>query len=70
MHEIINPATEEVIATVSASTPQDVDAAVVRASAAQRAWAARAPRRPAPPRRPGAPRRAPPKAGQGGRGGP
>ncbi|MGX8905256.1 aldehyde dehydrogenase family protein [Streptomyces netropsis] len=43
MHEIINPATEEVIATVSASTPQDVDAAVTRASAAQRAWAALAP---------------------------
>ncbi|WP_370418534.1 aldehyde dehydrogenase [Streptomyces sp. QH1-20] len=43
MHEIINPATEEVIATVSASTPQDVDAAVTRAGAAQRAWAALAP---------------------------
>ncbi|MEW2577811.1 aldehyde dehydrogenase family protein [Streptomyces syringium] len=43
MHEIINPATEEVIATVSASTPEDVDAAVARASAAQRAWAALAP---------------------------
>ncbi|MFF7688870.1 aldehyde dehydrogenase family protein [Streptomyces syringium] len=43
MHEIINPATEEVIATVSASTPQDVDAAVTRASTAQRAWAALAP---------------------------
>ncbi|SPE48498.1 Phenylacetaldehyde dehydrogenase [Streptomyces netropsis] len=43
MHEIINPATEEVIATVSASTREDVDAAVARASAAQRAWAALAP---------------------------
>ncbi|MFF5130571.1 aldehyde dehydrogenase family protein [Streptomyces syringium] len=43
MHEIINPATEEVIATVSASTPEDVDTAVARASAAQRAWAALAP---------------------------
>ncbi|MFI8943119.1 aldehyde dehydrogenase family protein [Streptomyces syringium] len=43
MHEIINPATEEVIATVSASTPQDVDAAVTRASTAQRAWSALAP---------------------------
>ncbi|MBP2402009.1 aldehyde dehydrogenase family protein [Streptomyces syringium] len=43
MHEIINPATEEVIATVSASTREDVDAAVARASTAQRAWAALAP---------------------------
>ncbi|MEU2515709.1 aldehyde dehydrogenase family protein [Streptomyces syringium] len=43
MHEIINPATEEVIATVSASTSEDVDAAVARAGAAQRAWAALAP---------------------------
>lgn len=43
MHEIINPATEEVIATVPAGTPQDVDAAVTRAGTAQRAWAALAP---------------------------
>jgi acyl-CoA reductase-like NAD-dependent aldehyde dehydrogenase len=43
LHEIINPATEEVIATVPASTPADVDAAVARAAKAQTAWAALAP---------------------------
>ncbi|GGX99673.1 aldehyde dehydrogenase family protein [Streptomyces hiroshimensis] len=42
-HRIINPATEEVIATVPAATPQDVDAAVKRAADAQRSWAALAP---------------------------
>ncbi|MEV8306277.1 aldehyde dehydrogenase family protein [Streptomyces flavidovirens] len=42
-HHILNPATEEVIATVAASTAADVDAAVVRATGAQRAWAAAAP---------------------------
>lgn len=38
--DIINPATEEVIATVPAATRQDVAAAVGRAATAQRAWAA------------------------------
>ncbi|MGW7055472.1 aldehyde dehydrogenase family protein [Streptomyces sp. NPDC054887] len=42
-HHILNPATEEVVATVAASTAADVDAAVVRATGAQRAWAAAAP---------------------------
>ncbi|MGX1882016.1 aldehyde dehydrogenase family protein [Streptomyces sp. NPDC055287] len=42
-HHILNPATEEIIATVAASTAADVDAAVVRATGAQRAWAAAAP---------------------------
>ncbi|MET9514038.1 aldehyde dehydrogenase family protein [Streptomyces sp. NPDC002994] len=42
-HQILNPATEEVIATVAASTAADIDAAVVRATGAQRAWAAAAP---------------------------
>nr|WP_308296000.1 aldehyde dehydrogenase family protein [Streptomyces sp. ISL-96] len=42
-HHVLNPATEEVIATVAASTAADVDAAVVRATGAQRAWAAAAP---------------------------
>ncbi|MEV0264075.1 aldehyde dehydrogenase family protein [Streptomyces sp. NPDC050617] len=42
-HQVVNPATEEVIATVLASTAEDVDAAVVRAQRAQRAWAALAP---------------------------
>ncbi|WP_229867600.1 aldehyde dehydrogenase family protein, partial [Streptomyces chryseus] len=42
-HHILNPATEEVVATVTASTAADVDAAVVRATGAQRAWAAAAP---------------------------
>lgn len=42
-HQVLNPATEEVIATVPAATPQDVAAAVARATAAQRGWAALAP---------------------------
>ncbi|MFF3318470.1 aldehyde dehydrogenase family protein [Streptomyces sp. NPDC003035] len=41
--QVLNPATEEVVATVPAATPADVDAAVVRATAAQRGWAALAP---------------------------
>ncbi|MEU1676161.1 aldehyde dehydrogenase family protein [Streptomyces roseifaciens] len=41
--DIINPATEELVATVPAATPQDVDAAVRRAAEAQRSWAALAP---------------------------
>ncbi|TGA95501.1 aldehyde dehydrogenase family protein [Streptomyces sp. MZ04] len=43
MLEVLNPATEEVVATVPAATPQDVDAAVVRATKAQLRWAATAP---------------------------
>ncbi|MFJ9724316.1 aldehyde dehydrogenase family protein [Streptomyces sp. NPDC101209] len=41
-HELVvlNPATEEVLATVPAATAADVDAAVVRATAAQARWAA------------------------------
>jgi acyl-CoA reductase-like NAD-dependent aldehyde dehydrogenase len=39
-HQVINPATEEVIATVPAVQPPEVDAAVRRAAAAQRRWAA------------------------------
>ncbi|MEV6327365.1 aldehyde dehydrogenase family protein [Streptomyces sp. NPDC051909] len=41
--QVLNPATEEVVATVPAATAADVDAAVVRATAAQRSWAAAAP---------------------------
>ncbi|MEV0527497.1 aldehyde dehydrogenase family protein [Streptomyces sp. NPDC050439] len=41
--EVLNPATEEVVATVPAATPQDVDAAVARATSAQVKWAAAAP---------------------------
>ncbi|MCX2182463.1 aldehyde dehydrogenase family protein [Streptomyces sp. SKN60] len=41
--QVLNPATEEVIATVPAATTADVDAAVVRATAAQTSWAAAAP---------------------------
>ncbi|EGX56476.1 aldehyde dehydrogenase [Streptomyces zinciresistens K42] len=41
--EVLDPATEEVIATVPAATAADVDAAVVRAAKAQSAWAALAP---------------------------
>ncbi|GAA1362769.1 aldehyde dehydrogenase family protein [Streptomyces beijiangensis] len=40
---VINPASEEVIATVPDSELYDVDAAVVAAAAAQRRWAAAAP---------------------------
>ncbi|MBT2403714.1 MULTISPECIES: aldehyde dehydrogenase [unclassified Streptomyces] len=41
--EVLNPATEEIVATVPAATRDDVDAAVARATAAQRGWAAAAP---------------------------
>ncbi|MDQ1039823.1 acyl-CoA reductase-like NAD-dependent aldehyde dehydrogenase [Streptomyces sp. V3I8] len=40
---VLNPATEEVVATVPGAGPADVDAAVVRAGAAQVRWAALAP---------------------------
>ncbi|MER5494582.1 aldehyde dehydrogenase family protein [Streptomyces sp. NPDC002490] len=40
---VLNPATEEVIATVPGATADDVDRAVRRAAAAQRTWAALAP---------------------------
>ncbi|WP_434100007.1 aldehyde dehydrogenase family protein [Streptomyces lydicus] len=45
LHElkIINPATEDVVATVPTTSPEEVDAAVRRAAAAQQAWAAVAP---------------------------
>ncbi|MEU6995914.1 aldehyde dehydrogenase family protein [Streptomyces sp. NPDC046465] len=43
MLEVLNPATEEIIATVPAATAQDVDAAVARATSAQAKWAAAAP---------------------------
>ncbi|MBY8884391.1 aldehyde dehydrogenase family protein [Streptomyces sp. PTM05] len=42
-HLVLNPATEELIATVPATSPQEVDAAVARAVRAQAAWAATAP---------------------------
>ncbi|MFJ9630434.1 aldehyde dehydrogenase family protein [Streptomyces sp. NPDC091280] len=38
--QVLNPATEEVVATVPAATAADVDAAVVRAARAQTKWAA------------------------------
>jgi acyl-CoA reductase-like NAD-dependent aldehyde dehydrogenase len=41
--EVLNPATEEVVATVPAARPHDVDAAVGRAARAQAGWAALAP---------------------------
>ncbi|MGW3496761.1 aldehyde dehydrogenase family protein [Streptomyces sp. NPDC001020] len=37
--QVLNPATEEVVATVAAATAADVDAAVARASKAQSRWA-------------------------------
>ncbi|MEU5363659.1 aldehyde dehydrogenase family protein [Streptomyces sp. NPDC005925] len=40
---VLNPATEEVVATVPAASAADVDAAVVRAARAQSGWAALAP---------------------------
>ncbi|NWF28491.1 aldehyde dehydrogenase [Streptomyces sp. PKU-EA00015] len=42
-HHVLNPATEEVVRTVPATTAAEVDAAVARAAAAQRQWAAAAP---------------------------
>jgi acyl-CoA reductase-like NAD-dependent aldehyde dehydrogenase len=41
--QVLNPATEEVVATVPAATAADVDAAVARAARAQTQWAALAP---------------------------
>ncbi|WP_225822054.1 aldehyde dehydrogenase family protein [Streptomyces naphthomycinicus] len=41
--EVLNPATEEVVATVPGADERDVDAAVRRAGRAQRTWAALAP---------------------------
>ncbi|MES4892757.1 aldehyde dehydrogenase family protein [Streptomyces sp. NPDC096012] len=41
--KVLNPATEEVVATVPAAGADDVDAAVVRAARAQAGWAALAP---------------------------
>ncbi|KIE28325.1 aldehyde dehydrogenase [Streptomyces sp. MUSC 125] len=41
--KVLNPATEEVVATVPAAGAQDVDAAVARAVRAQTGWAALAP---------------------------
>ncbi|MFF9686711.1 aldehyde dehydrogenase family protein [Streptomyces sp. NPDC014623] len=42
-HRVLNPATEELVATVPATTAAEVAAAVTRAAAAQRTWAALAP---------------------------
>lgn len=42
-HQVLNPATEELLATVPATTAAEVDAAVTRGAAAQRTWAALAP---------------------------
>lgn len=42
-HQVLNPATEEIVATVPATTAAGVDTAVTRAAAAQRTWAALAP---------------------------
>ncbi|MQS35322.1 aldehyde dehydrogenase family protein [Streptomyces katsurahamanus] len=42
-HEVLNPATGEIIETVRATTAEEVDAAVARAARAQRGWAAAAP---------------------------
>ncbi|MFB9583127.1 aldehyde dehydrogenase family protein [Streptomyces goshikiensis] len=41
--DVLNPATEEIVAVVPAATRDDVDAAVARAAAAHRGWAAAAP---------------------------
>ncbi|MET9732318.1 aldehyde dehydrogenase family protein [Streptomyces sp. NPDC006458] len=41
--QVLNPATEEIVATVGAAGPADVDAAVARAATAQVTWAALAP---------------------------
>lgn len=41
--EVLNPATEEVVAAIAAAGPADVDAAVTLAARAQTVWAALAP---------------------------
>ncbi len=41
--QVLDPATEEVVATVAAASPEDVGAAVTRAARAQAEWAALAP---------------------------
>ncbi|MFF3494130.1 aldehyde dehydrogenase family protein [Streptomyces sp. NPDC002795] len=43
MLHVLNPATEELVATIPPATREDVDTAVVRATGAQRAWSAAAP---------------------------
>ncbi|MEW2388022.1 aldehyde dehydrogenase family protein [Streptomyces venezuelae] len=43
MLQVLNPATEEVVASVPAATASDVDAAVARATRAQEKWAVTAP---------------------------
>jgi acyl-CoA reductase-like NAD-dependent aldehyde dehydrogenase len=42
-HTIVNPADEQVVATVTSASIEEADAAIARASAAQRDWAALAP---------------------------
>ncbi|MFF3247781.1 aldehyde dehydrogenase family protein [Streptomyces sp. NPDC002870] len=42
-HEVLNPATGQVVETVRATTAAEVDAAVARAAKAQQGWAAAAP---------------------------
>ncbi|MEU0135904.1 aldehyde dehydrogenase family protein [Streptomyces sp. NPDC006296] len=42
-HRVLNPATEELVATVPATSAEEVGAAVTRAAAAQRTWAALTP---------------------------
>ncbi|MGW4029692.1 aldehyde dehydrogenase family protein [Streptomyces sp. NPDC004838] len=42
-HEVLNPATGEVVRKVAATTAAEVDTAVARAATAQRSWAAAAP---------------------------
>ncbi|GAA4614710.1 aldehyde dehydrogenase family protein [Saccharopolyspora hordei] len=42
-HDVINPATEEVVATVPMRTVEETDAAIARAVRAQRAWSSLAP---------------------------
>ncbi|MGW6455784.1 aldehyde dehydrogenase family protein [Streptomyces sp. NPDC055078] len=42
-HEVLNPATGRLVETVPATTAAEVDTAVTRAAAAQRAWSAAAP---------------------------
>ncbi|MEW2630478.1 aldehyde dehydrogenase family protein [Streptomyces sp. NPDC048389] len=42
-HDVLDPATEEIVRTVPATTPAEVDTAVARAAKTQRQWAAAAP---------------------------
>ncbi|MGD9955159.1 MAG: aldehyde dehydrogenase family protein, partial [Candidatus Nanopelagicales bacterium] len=42
-HDVVNPATGEVVTTAQLASPEDVDTAVAAAARAQRAWGSATP---------------------------